>query len=110
MRALVTYRLAAVMVFTGAMPAMARSSDVCIDLARTLTLRRKLRSPMCLCFLGVRNIYPRGTFHRSVMASPLIELHHQRGPGSVSFFTKGALMANLPTEVAKALEEMYYID
>ena len=110
MRALVTYGLAAVMVLAGAMPAMARSWDVCIDPGTDLNASTEAPiTNVPMFFSAVANIYPMGTFHQSIMASPLLNCTTNVAPVG-TFFAKGALVANLPTEIAKALKDVFYVD
>jgi len=110
MRALVTYGLAAVMVLAGAMPAMARSWDVCID--PSTDFNASTEAPITnvpMFFSAVANIYPKGTFHMSTMASPQLNCTTSAAPVG-TFFAKGALVANLPTVTAKELRDVFYVD
>lgn len=110
MRALVTYGLAAVMVLAGAMPAMAVSWDVCIN--PSTDFNASTETPITnvpMFFSAAANIYPKGTFHKSTMASPQLNCTTSAAPVG-TFFAKGALVANLPTVIAKKLRDVFYVD
>jgi hypothetical protein len=110
MRALVTYGVATVMVLATAIPARARSWDVCIN--PSVDLNASTEAPIInvpMFFSAVATASPEGTFHQSTMASPLLNCTTHATPVG-TFYAKGALVANLPTEIAKNLKDVFYVD
>ena len=95
------------MALATAMPAMVRSWDVCID--TSTDLNASTEAPITnvpMFFSAVANIYPKGTFHQSAMASP--QLNCTTNVALVgTFFAKGALVANLRQQSQKH-SQMYF--
>jgi hypothetical protein len=106
MKALIEYGLAAVIVLATAMPAMARSWDVCIDPAADLNATTENASGLPLFFSAAANIYPRGTFVKSTNSSPLTSCTTS-ATAVGTFFAKGALVANLPKA---GTSDVFYVD
>jgi hypothetical protein len=109
MRALVTYGVATVMVVATAMPAMARSWDVCINPATDLNVSSENASGVPFFFSAVANVYPSGTFHEGTSGSPILNCSTPASPVG-TFFAKAALVANLPTEVTEKLTDVFFVD
>jgi hypothetical protein len=109
MRALVTYGVVTVMVLATAMPAMARSWDVCINPSADLNASTEAPGGVPMFFSAVANVFPKNTFHQSTMASPQLNCTTNATPVG-TFYVKGALVANLPTEIAKNLKDVFYVD
>lgn len=109
MQALIKYGLAAVMLVATAMPAMARSWDVCIDPAADLNISGENAGGVPFFFSAVVNIYPSGTFHEGTSGSPILNCSTAAAPVG-TFFAKGALVANLPTEVSEKLTDVFFVD
>jgi hypothetical protein len=109
MRTLFTYGMAAIILLAGAMPAMARSWDVCIDPTTDLNASTEAPGGTPMFFSAVANVYPKGTFHQSTNVSPLLSCNVNANPVG-TFFAKGALVANLPISTSKNLKDVFYVD
>lgn len=107
MRALVVYGLAAVMALATAVPAMARSWDVCIVPATDLNVSTEIVDSAPVFFSAVANVYPKGTFHQSIQSSPQLNCNTP-AKAVGTFFARGALVANLPADAG--LDDEFYVD
>jgi hypothetical protein len=109
MRTLMRYGLAAVMVMATAMPGMAGTWDVCINPSTDFNASTEAVSGVPVFFSAVANVYPKKTFHQSTPASPQLNCNTTATPVG-TFYARGALVANLPTVMAKSLTDAFYVD
>lgn len=108
MRGLIKCGLAAVMVVATAIPAMARTWDVCVA-ATDMNVSSETASGLPLFFSAVTNVFPNGTFHEGTSGSPINDCSTGATPIG-TFFAKGSLVANLPTETSGTLTDVYFVD
>ncbi len=108
MKGLFKYGVAAAMIVATAMPAMARSWDVCLTAADENASTETVDG-LPLFFSAVANVYANGTFHKGTGASPILNCSTPATPIG-TFFAKGSLVANLPTEVSETLDDVFFVD
>jgi hypothetical protein len=103
MKGLIKYGLAAAMVLATAMPAMAKSWDVCIDPSTDINASTQtVATGVPLFFTAVAPIFPAGTFSVSMS-----QLSCSTATASVgTFMAKGGGVANLPT----VTDQVFYVD
>lgn len=105
MKRLISYGLAGALLLATAMPALARSWDVCLDPAHDLNPSTEAVGGLPLFFAAVAKIYPAGTFKQATSASPLTTCTTDAKVVG-TFFAMGGLVANLPDKGAK---DVFYV-
>ena len=106
MRGLIRYAFAAAILFATAIPAMARSYVVCLDVTKDARFSTELAGSSPLFFVGAAPIYPAKT----VISSPADCTPTTLGASPIgTFFASGSLVAGLPQSIPPNPNDDFYV-